>query len=270
VGFYVVFLLLYYLVVFQESEEQIVLYYISLLVAETYCLTMLYVQTELFKKSALEKELLTMNLLWQQEKEQYEIARENIELINHKCHDLKHQIHVLQRMDKDDESKEKYLSQLEKSVQIYDSIVKTGNDVLDTILTDKSLRCEDKGIKINCVVDGSRMDFIDPVDLYSILGNAVDNAMEEVEKFQQKEKRLLDISIFAKGKFLMMVISNPMETEVTFHKGLPQTTKGNNGYHGYGLRSIKRCVEQYHGQISIDAGEGRFTLKIMMPIPATT
>jgi signal transduction histidine kinase len=269
-GLYVILLLLHYLVIFQETAESRTLYYSSLLLTEVYCISMLYMQSELFKKGALEKELLTMNLLWQQEKQQYEIARENIDLINHKCHDLKHQIRALRQMDTNEQSKEQYLSQLEKSVQIYDSIVKTGNDVLDTILTDKSLHCEREGIRINCVVDGSRMGFIDPVDLYSILGNALDNAIEEVEQFSQKEKRIIDISIHVQGNFLIFLISNPLETQPVFARGLPQTTKGNNGYHGFGLPSVKHCVKQYNGHLSVDAREGRFSLKIMIPIPATT
>ena len=53
------------------------MYYIAVLLAEFYCLTMLYMQTELFKKSALEKEFLTMNLLWQQQRDQYQLTGEH-------------------------------------------------------------------------------------------------------------------------------------------------------------------------------------------------
>ena len=82
---------------------------------------MLYMQTELFKKSALEKNL-TMNLLWQQQsKDQYQLTREKVDLINRKCHDLKHQVQALRMMGNDD-VREKYSKELEQSVQIYDAI----------------------------------------------------------------------------------------------------------------------------------------------------
>ena len=87
-----------------------------------------------------------MNMLMKQQEEQYEITRDNIDMINQKCHDLKHQVRALRGLA-DDESKERYLKELEQSVEIYGAIVKTGNDVLDTILTEKSLSCQAKGIR---------------------------------------------------------------------------------------------------------------------------
>ena len=85
----------------------------------------LYLENELFKKSELRQEIHTMELLHQNAKEQYELTRENIALINQKCHDLKHQIRALRNATK--EELEHYLEEIEGQVQIYDAIVKTGN-----------------------------------------------------------------------------------------------------------------------------------------------
>ena len=63
------------------------MYYVVLLVVQLYCVSLLFIQSELFKKSALEKELFTMNMLMKQQEEQYEITRDNIDMINQKCHD---------------------------------------------------------------------------------------------------------------------------------------------------------------------------------------
>lgn len=242
------------------------LYYLTVILAEIYCLSMLYIQTELFKKSALEKELLTMNLLWQQQKEQYRLTRENIDLINRKCHDLKHQVKALRQMD-DDNRKEKYFRELEESVQIYDAIVKTGNEVVDTILTEKSLYCEAHGIQISCIVDGGSLTFVDPVDLYAILGNALDNAIEEVSGISDQKKRLIDLAIFTREKFLVINISNPLERELQFKGGLPVTTKSDRGYHGFGLRSIRHNVQQYGGYMNVSVQNGAFVLKMIIPLP---
>lgn len=242
-------------------------YYVAAVVlAEFYCITLLYLQTELFKKSALEKELLTMNLLWKQQKEQYRLTKENIDLINQKCHDLKHQVNALRRME-DSESKDKYLKELEQSVQIYDAIVKTGNEVLDTILTEKSLLCEAKGIYISCVVDGASLSFMDPVDLYAILGNALDNAIEGVSNIKEQQKRLIDLTIYTKGQILVINISNPIEGQLQFRNGLPVTTKTDKGYHGFGLRSIRHNVQRYNGYMTVNTEGEIFELKLIIPIP---
>ena len=80
----------------------------------------------------MRQELEIMNLLWKNKQEQYELTKENIAFINQKCHDLKHQIHALRKLDK--EEFEKYLCEMEGSVQIYESIVKTGPDGEKSVL----------------------------------------------------------------------------------------------------------------------------------------
>lgn len=242
------------------------MYYVVLLVVQLYCVSLLFIQSELFKKSALEKELFTMNMLMKQQEEQYEITRDNIDMINQKCHDLKHQVRALRGLA-DDESKERYLKELEQSVEIYGAIVKTGNDVLDTILTEKSLSCQAKGIKINCIADGSKLEFVDPVDLYGILGNAVDNAMEAVEKISDARMRLIDIAIFTRDRFLVINITNPMTGQVKLKNGLPVSTKSHNGYHGYGLRSIRHSLGRYDGTMSVNVSDHTFELKMLLPLP---
>ena len=106
-------------------------------------------------------------------------SAENVDLINRKCHDLKHQIAALRRIS-DRREREESIQALEQSVMIYDSVVKTGNDILDTVLTEKSLLCESRGITLTCVADGDCLDFMDGVDIYTIFGNALDNAIESV------------------------------------------------------------------------------------------
>lgn len=246
-----------------------VFYSMALVFAQFYCLTLLYVQTELFKKSAMARELVAMELLMKQQESQYALSRENIDLINRKCHDLKHQVRALRTME-GEESKEKYLSELEQSMEIYGAIVKTGNEVLDTILSEKSLLCQASGITINCVVDGSRLSFINSADLYAIMGNAIDNAMEAVGTFAKREMRLIDIAIYTRDKFLVINITNPLDRELRFRNGLPVSTKSKNGYHGFGLRSIRHNVRQYGGHISVTAEGGSFELKMVIPLPRTT
>lgn len=228
----------------------------------------LYLQNELFKKSEMRKELELMNLLWKKEQEQYQISRENIALINQKCHDLKHQIYALRNVD--GAQRKQYLDEIAESVQIYEAMVQTGNEVLDTILTEKSLYCKEHDITISCVADGAQMDFINTVDLYAILGNSIDNAIEAVGKFEQKEKRQIDVLIYRQQQFLVINVINPLEGELVFEDGLPVTTKENKNFHGYGLKSIKYMVKKCGGIVNISEEDGCFSLMILIPIPQTT
>ena len=235
------------------------------IVLQFYCITLLYLQSALFKKSSMRKELETIQLLWHQQKGQYQLSKETIELINHKCHDLKHQVQAI-RAVKDEKERETYLEKIEKSVQIYSAIVRTGNEILDTILTEKSLICENSGIHINCVADGSLLAFMNPVDLYTLFGNALDNAIEAVRKLESKEKRVIDIMLYERQSFLMLQIVDPMCGEVKFEDGLPLTTKAKNGYHGYGMKSMLHTIQKYEGHLTTEVKNGCFYFNVMLPL----
>lgn len=235
------------------------------IVLQFYCITLLYLQSALFKKSSMRKELETIQLLWHQQKGQYQLSKETIELINYKCHDLKHQVQAI-RAVKDEKERETYLEKIEKSVQIYSAIVRTGNEILDTILTEKSLICENSGIHINCVADGSLLAFMNPVDLYTLFGNALDNAIEAVRKLESKEKRVIDIMLYERQSFLMLQIVNPMCGEVKFEDGLPLTTKAKNGYHGYGMKSMLHTIQKYEGHLTTEVKNGCFYFNVMLPL----
>ncbi len=247
---------------FSDFQERNILLSVML---QFYCITILYLQSALFKKSSMRKELEMVQLLWHQQKDQYRISRETIDLINHKCHDLKHQVQAL-RAIRDDKERDQYLKEVENSVQIYNAIVHTGNEILDTLLTEKSLLCEKNGIHINCVADGTLLSFMDPVDLYTLFGNALDNAIEAVRKIGPEEERVVDIMIYERQKFIVIQIVNPVWNEVKFVDGIPLTTKARNGYHGFGMKSMKHTAEKYDGFLSAEVKNRCFYLKVMVPV----
>ena len=155
---------------------------------------------------------------------------------------------------------------MEDSVNIYDSMVKTGNEVLDTVLTEKSLFCAASNIKVNCIADGRRMDVFDPVDLYTVFGNALDNAIESVKQLENQEMRMIDVLVYVRKQFLMINIMNPIGSRLEFDGDVPVSTKAKNGYHGFGLKSIRYTVSKYNGFMKIDTDENIFSLKILIPL----
>lgn len=68
------------------------------LIGQLYFLTLLYLQTELFKKSDLQKEMETLNLLYERQRQQYQVARQNVNIINKRCHELRVQIAALRKL----------------------------------------------------------------------------------------------------------------------------------------------------------------------------
>lgn len=172
----------------------------------------------------------------------YQQSQESIELINRKYHDLKHQIAVL-RAEVNTEKKNAYLDQMEEEIKAYEAQNKTGNQVLDTVLTSKSLYCQQHNINLTSVVDGTLLNFMDEMDLCTLFGNALDNAIESVEKVQDTEKRLIHLSVARQKAFVHIRLENTYAGELKFEGGLPVTTKADSRNHGYGLKSIRQTAQ---------------------------
>jgi len=261
----VIFESMNYVLVNTNSEKMNIPYTALIVMGQFYCVTVLFLQNALFSKSAIQQDLDKLNYLWLHQKNQYHLAKENINLINMKCHDLRHQVAAIRKMP-NAEDQDQYLEGIEKSIDIYDSIVHTENEALDTILTEKSLFCQSRNISINCVADGARLNFMSPVDLYTIFGNAMDNAIESVISIKNPDYRIIDVIIYIKNNLLIINIINPLNKPLVFESDLPQSTKPANGYHGLGLKSIRHTVEKYSGFMNIDTNNQSFTLSIVIPI----
>ena len=250
----------------RETEQSL------LLLLASFCTIVIhYLSHTMFRSSAIQKEVLTLELLNRQMAEQYRLSQENIALINHKCHDLKHQVRALRKLSEDGRKKE-YLDEIENSIRIYDAAMDTGSDVLDTILTDKSLLCSAKNIRINAVAYGAFFTDTAVTEIYTLFGNAIDNSIEEVQKIPEDAEigRQIDLTIYARGALLSIEIRNSCATDLSglsFEDNLPLTTKGNKDYHGFGMKSIRNIVKRYGGWMTIDLTDHVFSLEILLPLP---
>lgn len=223
------------------------------------CLLALSLQFNLALSKSLSEELSRVRLLWRQERRQYEASKVNVELINKKCHDLKYQIRTIgeQRIIETD-----VINEIESAVSFYDSAVKTGNDALDIIIREKSLQCSSNAITLTCVLNGKELSFIKDTDLYTLFGNALDNAIEAVLKLDEKY-RVINITGLKTGDMLSVGITNYYGGEIKFSDGLPLTGKDGGEYHGFGMKSIRDIVEKYGGNLAVSVKDGVFSLNML-------
>ncbi len=196
---------------------------------------------------------------------QYMSSKENLDVINQRYHDLKHQINLI-RAETDSEKREHFLEEIEKDIISYGVRTNTGNHVLDTILTSKSMVCAKLQITFTFVVDGKHLDFMNIVDLTSLFGNAIDNAIESVKGIEDPEKKLIKLTVFAQNELLMIKFENYYENDLKYEDGMLVTTKQETSYHGYGIKSIKSIAKKYGGVVNINPGNNWFTLYILIPL----
>ena len=231
------------------------------------CVLAMWILAGIFHNSQLEQELAAIHQMRSLKEEYYAISKENIETINLKCHDLKHQIGRIRSMSKESAT-DRYLEEVENNILIYDAVAQTGCLTLDIILTDKILYCEKNAIKLVYMADGEKLGFMEETDLYHLFGNALDNAIESVLKVQNSEERIISLVIRTVGNLLSIHLDNAFAGELKFEGGLQLTTKQDFQYHGYGLKSMRMTVEKYGGTMNVSAKHQLFCLNILI-VPFT-
>ncbi len=221
----------------------------------------LYIQFGLIRKGELEHELDLTQVLLREKERQYKLSKDNIELINFKCHDLRHQI---REIGEGRGLPAETVEEIKDAISIYDAGVHTDNEVLDIILTEKSLKCARDEIALTCVADGKSLEFMEKSDIYSLFGNALDNAIEAVMQLET-EKRTVGVIVRSVGNMVSVNIYNPFAgTLETDTDGFPVTTKDNTDFHGFGIKSIRRIAEKYNGICTASTNNNTFVLNVLM------
>lgn len=224
------------------------------------CLLIVAFQFDLFENDVMHDQVKLMAELLHQEKEYYKMSKENIDIINIKYHDLKKMVTSL---------KENYsaqsLAEIENAVAFYDAAIKTGNKVLDVVLTQKELQCRAKQIQLICMAKGELLDFMDEMDIHSLFGNALSNAIESVEQEKDPQHRHISLKVSNQMNLCSIHIENYFSGQLKLQDGLPQTQKDPN-YHGFGMQSMRRIVDKYNGVLTVSQTENKFNLDVLLPL----
>lgn len=244
-----------------RANDKIVRFYIILFSILIGLVGMLYEFNMMDSKNAqLEKDAVAR--MMNDERQHYYFEKSIIDALNIKCHDIKHYLLTL-----DDNKSEQAVREVKESVEEYESIINTGNAALNVVLTKKEHVCKEKNIKTTYFVDGQKLSFMAEVDIYSLFGNILDNAIEAAEKVEEEEKRCIVLALSVKDSFVFVQVLNYYCGKLNLDKtGLPQTTKDDRLFHGFGMQSIKMIVDKYGGDLCIKTEEDRFILDIMFRI----
>ena len=240
----------------QQDEATMSVFYIRTLV-DLAGVLVLSVQQEQLRENTLHRELEAMDGVLRRQYEQYQQSKESIRLINRHCHDLKLQIAAI-RAEQDPGKKAAALADMETSIRYYEARNKTGNPVLDTLLTAKQIFCQQHAITFTCVANGHLLDFMPTGDICTLVGTALDNATESVQTLKNPEKRLIRAAIYAQHGFVMLRFENYCETPVPLDaEGLPP--------HGYGVRAVRATAQKYGGTVTVHCEDNWFILRVLVP-----
>ena len=178
-------------------------------------------------------------------------------------HDYRNHIQNMKnRLDGDQGELEQYLDELADDLTQTDTSIQTGNVMADAVLNSKLSVTEQKSIQLNVKAHIPKGIEMTDVEMCSVLGNLLDNAIEACEKLPC-DKRFLRVYIDKfKGQFYLSVQNS--SPSIQRDKGIFRTTKA--GTHGFGLFRIDRIAKKYGGYVNRQYEEGVFATELLLPL----
>ena len=244
------------------EENEVVALCLCRLYAVVCCVLILLLQLGNLSESGLRQDYDTVRRMRQEESRQYEFSRKTIEALNVKYHDMRHQLSMLKGAVAGE-----YVQTLENMISDYDALCHTGNKALDIVLTEKSLLCEHGNIRFTCLADGSLLGGMREEDVYSLFGNALDNAIDAAARVEDPKKKVVGLIVRRAGNMCSVHVENYFSGGLEYADGLPLTTQEDKNLHGFGMKSMKMHAEKYGGTMYVHTEEDVFYLDILLPLP---
>ena len=190
--------------------------------------------------------------------QQFDLLKENMDLINEKAHDLRHQLRAAKLAS--GSLDEKFMEDVENSLRIYDNSVDTGNPELDMILVDLKFRAAALSIPVKVMADGKCLGFMDRQHVITLFSNLFENALNYEKRLLDESARYIQIQVGLQHGFVHIAVENPLGQveEKTEDEKDPRR-------HGFGLLSMKRIVGVYDGVFTTKEENGVFKVSITIP-----
>lgn len=224
------------------------------------CFLTLFIEFEMLKSKEISEAYVQMKTIWESEKKQLEISKENMDYMKILAHDLKHELNESTLLI----SKDK-VNELNRRIAAFGNSIKTGNDILDLVIAERTLIVQKENINLSIIADGSVLSNMKQSDCYSLFMNIMDNAIDAVKELP-KDQREISLAVRESMGMILIHEVNPFKGTLNFKDGLPQTTKGDSMYHGLGTKSIKGIVDSYSGDCEISIKDNNiYVLNILLP-----
>lgn len=186
-------------------------------------------------------------------------------------HDMKHHLLGIRELAEPLSGNQElldYIKSLLGGFSSYERCIETGNSLLNGLISEKMKEASAEQIQFRINLDLSEIKHLDNMDLCTIFGNTLDNAIEACHRLNHPAMKVIQIKSNVAANQLLISFSNYYSESITLLDGLPATSKTNPTTHGFGLHSIRKAVEKYDGTMAVDLSTpNRFLLTIMLPLP---
>ena len=271
-----------------ENGNSLILTLATTLLSVYFVVQFLYTKNVSYLREQEQRDKMQIAQL-QQQYAYYQNKLKDEERIRSIYHDMKNHLLVLEGSQGTDATRQ-MAQQLRSQIADYEDYVHTGNAFLDIIIKDKAEKAREKEIDFSAFIDFGDVDFIEPLDISTLFGNGIDNAVEACEKLP-REERMITVKAGKVRDFVSIVIENncanagncqkiengdhqseenrnrPWEDGKGKGKSVRYTTKADKFLHGFGISNMRKATEKYNGSCTTRQENGKFTLKILLPVP---
>ncbi len=163
---------------------------------------------------------------------------------------------------------DQYITRMDKSMNVFELAIKTGNPVTDVIVNDRQKAAEKQGIQFKSGFIYPKSERYNAYDIGIIINNLLQNALEACERMNTVN-RYISITSRQKKKFFLIEVRNSFEGKIVMDAdtNLPISTKGNGAsgsLHGIGLSNVKREAEKYMGDLDIKVKKNEFSVTVLL------
>lgn len=180
-------------------------------------------------------------------------------------HDYHNHIQALLALCGDEKQTREYLLNLNDDLTQVDTVLKTGNVMVDAILNSKISLLKAKDIAVNAKASVPPDLRISEIDLCVIIGNLLDNAMEACLRQKEGESRFVRIFVGVLKDQLYISVSNSTGGQIR-KSGKVYLSSKDSASHGFGLMRIDRLAAKYDGYVNRQNEEGVFATEVMLPL----
>lgn len=168
-------------------------------------------------------------------------------------HDLHNHIEAIYQCLIQGDTKEavRYCEDLRTPVRQISQTVWTGDKALDYLISSKMALAEQEQIKTKVNIEYPHNTNIRSVDLTTILGNLLDNALEAA-KAAPESLRFLNLTMRRINAMLIIKVENGYGNTPIQENGKLLTSKKDKSFHGWGLKSVQTAADRYDGTIRTD------------------
>lgn len=154
----------------------------------------------------------------------------------------------------------------EMNVQVYNIEAKSFSDhpILNAILYDRSIQAAERNIEFHAFVEPNlNLDKIEDIDLISMVGNLLDNAIEAADQCMQE--RMVNAKLYmGNDAFIVLEVENSFLITPEKIGNRFISKKKNKEKHGFGVLRVQELAAKYGGMLRMNHSETLFTVTLVL------